>query len=912
MRRAPTVRIGARAVGGLLFWGLLAVVVRPGSAEWPTLAANPQRTSAVREEVRGPLSAAWYRPFEPYINYKTQVIAADGKLFVATARGMYALEADSGAISWVYPTEVPLGHSPTYAGGSLYVGSYDRTIHRIDAATGQQVPGWTPFVAGAGFETNPLVNNGRIYAGNRDGYFYCLDATTGALLWRFRTGAAIRNSAAMDASNTIYFASEDLYAYALQDAGDRARLLWRSSKLLGDTFSTYWPVVYRDWVIFSGGMGYFYRPPYGDGIQLMWDDKNDINANLTLRTGREPGDWAPGTVTMNAAPLLEHYETRPHRRRVFLLNRATGEEYTFDSDGDGRPEYAPLTFSGVTQSGSKYPPVVGNDGVLYGHVAIVSSKDQWTPSGALVGWKVGTATLSRVMEWEKADQAADEPMAFSIGGDVAYWNLCCDRESGSFDLSLPFGSSGRWWLYWAYTGRFQKFPDYQPMYDGDDGDGWGVYGGPFGVYGKHGAQNPWVPYRGKLFRIMGNAVVALARNGRARGPLGLARTLSTRDTVPTPTVSDLKVRLSEEVAKVIAAGHLKPGLFHSNVGDYVLNGNGRSEMDQGVYYFSSPGDTIYALLRALPHVPKNEQTSLREYIQEEMQAYPLDLYAYVGHLEGTPRQAAVVPPDYAADFAVGKKADVYNNRPWRFPLLAFYAAWKYAEVWPADGLRLYRSLRSKLTVPAAVTDEALRVNPQVLNAYLAGYRGFLELEHAVGRPESVEVRTEYQRLLNLRLSNITLDLPYEGEQAQHLKSFRMARHFLFLVPEIAEEIRTRRLKEVAELVDQIDKVTPYWFVEGYDATSQEGTHQQLYDVATFNAHAMILQTPYAQLVKYLDAPVFQLGDWLYLHNLISSIEAAQREGAPPPVPVPAGSVAEAPGQRETNIRARLRSPGKDE
>jgi outer membrane protein assembly factor BamB len=85
-------------------------------ADWPTLAANPQRTSAVTDEVRGDLGPVWYRPFEPYINYKIQVIAADGKLFVSTARGLYALNADTGDILWVHATKVPLGHSPTYYG----------------------------------------------------------------------------------------------------------------------------------------------------------------------------------------------------------------------------------------------------------------------------------------------------------------------------------------------------------------------------------------------------------------------------------------------------------------------------------------------------------------------------------------------------------------------------------------------------------------------------------------------------------------------------------------------------------------------------------------------------------------------------------------------------------------------------
>jgi hypothetical protein len=32
--------------------------------------ANPQRTSWVPDEVRGDVRPVWYRPIEPYINYK--------------------------------------------------------------------------------------------------------------------------------------------------------------------------------------------------------------------------------------------------------------------------------------------------------------------------------------------------------------------------------------------------------------------------------------------------------------------------------------------------------------------------------------------------------------------------------------------------------------------------------------------------------------------------------------------------------------------------------------------------------------------------------------------------------------------------------------------------------------------------
>ena len=862
-------------------WLIATITPAPGFADWPMLGANPQRTSWVPDEVRGNVTPVWYRPIEPYINYKIQVIAADGKLFISTARGLYGLDADTGAVLWVYPTKAPLGHSPTYYAGRLYVGSYDRTIHCVDAVTGRKVEGWVPHVALAGFETNPIVFDGRVYAGNRDGYFYCLDAQSGALVWRFKTGGPIRFSAAMDAQRVIYFASQDMHAYALRDAGTAGQLVWKSSKLLGDSFTVYWPVVYRDWVLFSGSNADFPVPPYGDHYNLIQDDRQ-ADADLTQNMGNEPGDWAPGTVTMDASRLLEYYESKPHRRRVFMLSRTDGREYTLDTDADGRPEYIPFTFAGVTRSGSKYPPVVGADGVLYGYTALLANNTNWTAVGAIAGWKVGTKYLSRVMDWGvKSMQAADEPMAFSIGGRVVYWSLCCDREAGAFDLSVPFGQPNRFWAYWGYTERFSKFPDYEPMYFGDGGDGWGTYGEARGVYGKHGAQNPWVPYNGKLYRQMGNAIVAVAPGGTATRPLPMAPTVAVTDAVPAPPHAELRARLDEEIDKMIAAGHLKPGLFVTNGGDWALAGNGRSELDQGVYYYSSPGDTIYALVRALPHLSQAMQTRARAYIQSEMAAFPLDTYAYVGHIEGTPRQAGSIRPEFEANFQIPKQTDVVNGVPWRFPMMAFYAAWQYAKVSPTEAGRLYANLRPKLTVPPVLTDSQLVNGLQALNAYLAGYLGFLELERMAGQPESVNVRSEYQRLLNLRLANVSGDAPWNGVWGgpfDFLRGFIWARHFLYLVPEVGRELRAAKRAEVQALVDRIDSTTPYWFVAGYDATYMEGTHQHLYDVATFNAHSMVLQTPWPELLRYLDAPVFPVGDLDYIHRLVSVIEAAA--GAP--------------------------------
>ena len=112
------------------------------TGEWPTVAANPQRTSWTPEEVRGQLQPIWYRPIEPYISPKSQVIAANDLLYVSTARGLYALHTgagatgDAGELAWIYPTELPLGHSATIHEGVAYVGGMDHKLHAIDASTG--------------------------------------------------------------------------------------------------------------------------------------------------------------------------------------------------------------------------------------------------------------------------------------------------------------------------------------------------------------------------------------------------------------------------------------------------------------------------------------------------------------------------------------------------------------------------------------------------------------------------------------------------------------------------------------------------------------------------------------------------------------------------------------------------------
>ncbi len=61
---------------------------------WPMVAANAQRTSWTPEEVRGHLDVEWYRPIEPYVHLQDSADCGKWQIFVSTARGLYAFDAE--------------------------------------------------------------------------------------------------------------------------------------------------------------------------------------------------------------------------------------------------------------------------------------------------------------------------------------------------------------------------------------------------------------------------------------------------------------------------------------------------------------------------------------------------------------------------------------------------------------------------------------------------------------------------------------------------------------------------------------------------------------------------------------------------------------------------------------------------
>ncbi len=841
---------------------------------WAMAGANPERTSWSPEEISGNLKPVWFKPFEPYISQRVQIIAADGLLYVATARGLYALDATTGAERWVYPTEMPLGHSPTIANGVAYVGGFDRKLHAINASTGAGL--WT-FTANAGFQTNPLVVNGIVYAGNRDGTFYAIHAEgaqAGQLAWKFETGGPVLYSAAYK-DGVVFFASNDSHAYALN--AQTGQLVWKSAKLPGSGFTSWWPVIYKDRVILSGSNNYRFSSGLGPG-GLMAIERDDIYNNepegtLIGALGHAPGDWVNGTVTIDASRIINYLTQKPWRRTVFVLDRFNGVER----------EIAPVLWTGNDGSINRYPPVIGSDGVLYQQNNYISHPS--IPGGQIAGWQPGNPHISVVSsDWG----AVDEPHSATAGGDLIYWNLCCDRQAGSFDITLPntkFAETHaqgnrlptgptdgqREWSYFAYN-LPELIPGYNASYyDPLDkvGAGHTAFGGLNGVYGVHSDVNPPTPYNGRIYMHRGNSVIAFGATSTPPQKLPVSSTKAAPTPTPSPGVNYLQAQLAEEVQRMLNAGHLRPG--YVSHGHFDLRGQTICG-DNLVDYWHSSSETIYTLILTLPYLPATMQQSVRAYIQSEYTNYPPFQYDHIGYRDGASREIFDLPPETAATLGNFPPAATNPGFVWKRNPFAFYALWKYAELFGGAG-NIYSASKDRLDPTPA--DAVLLNNPHVHNAFIAGYMGYLELEKLAGQPASANVAAALEKMITLRVTQFKKDTAFTNQSdTLYCRMLNVSNNFMYLVPELAQHLRQSSLGAVQSAVAEYERVAPYWFVSLASEGLAESSRAVLYDTqGLYLAKAYILDQKGNQLDKYLDVPAFYRGDLFYIQKLVVALQA---------------------------------------
>jgi outer membrane protein assembly factor BamB len=190
-------------------------------------------------------SARWTADLGSPIASSPAVFA--GRVFVGTRDGQYhALESGSGRRLWSASTGPDLrlhwGHesgdvytsSPVVDGDLVFAGSGDGGVFAFEAATGKRR--WRARTGGR-VRSSPAVDGDRVYVGSGDGIFYCLDRGTGRERWRYATlGATLESghfgydrrtiqSSPLVVDGTVYFGARDGFLYAV--SADSGQLRWK-------------------------------------------------------------------------------------------------------------------------------------------------------------------------------------------------------------------------------------------------------------------------------------------------------------------------------------------------------------------------------------------------------------------------------------------------------------------------------------------------------------------------------------------------------------------------------------------------------------------------------------------------------------------------------------------------------------
>jgi eukaryotic-like serine/threonine-protein kinase len=190
----------------------------------------------------------WSRPSGPGLSpawagasgidyYASSPVVTDQLVIVGSPDGnLYALSQADGSVRWQGRTEGRIHSSPAIRNGAVYVGSFDGRVYCFDLSTGSrrwqfETEGRKFDSQSAGFDrqsiiASPSVTDSTVFVGSRDGFFYAINAVTGAVRWRAdHDGSWSIASPAVDGGVVFDASSDGRFVHAL--SADNGAELWR-------------------------------------------------------------------------------------------------------------------------------------------------------------------------------------------------------------------------------------------------------------------------------------------------------------------------------------------------------------------------------------------------------------------------------------------------------------------------------------------------------------------------------------------------------------------------------------------------------------------------------------------------------------------------------------------------------------
>jgi outer membrane protein assembly factor BamB len=331
--------------------GVIALCSPALSSDSTMFRGNPRHSGvyASDAELHSP-RVKWKFHTDGYV-ISSPAVASDLVYVGSTDGKLYALDHVTGRLRWKFATQGRVVSSPAVSNGLVYFGSYDGNFYAVDAANGKlkwkfRTAGERRFEAvhlhGAQpaketmpdpfdvFMSSPAVFRDVVFFGSGDGNVYALNALSGALRWRFKTGNVVHASPAVD-NGTVFIGSWDSYFYAIDASTGQER--WRFKT--GEDPDIHNQVGIQSSAAVAGGMVYFgcrdshlYALDAGSG-RLRWSFPTH-------------GSWVVGSPAV-AGPLV--YFATSDSALLFVVRSKNGE-VVFSRSFNGWPMFSSPAIAG--------------------------------------------------------------------------------------------------------------------------------------------------------------------------------------------------------------------------------------------------------------------------------------------------------------------------------------------------------------------------------------------------------------------------------------------------------------------------------------------------------------------------------------------------------------------------------------
>jgi uncharacterized repeat protein (TIGR01451 family) len=844
----------------------LEVIGRASSAwavaedNWPQVQKDASHSGYVSQTIGPPYREIWRRGTPP-ISTRVQPIIAEGLIFLpSNDQSLYALSTADGQTAWSYLTEGALVNSAAYDNGKVFFGSTDHFIYAVNADSHLA---WR-YETGDTVRTAPVVAEGKVFVGSSDGYMYALNQENGELAWRYYIGAPIYDTAAYD-SGKVFFGGMDSVGYALD--GGTGELVW-SLPIPGQGFRDRWTVAGNGYVFFTPMLYGSHHTPLDEGTFMFHEDADPSLYNQPWSVQRQV--------------ISDYLAERPYYQPLFVIDQESGQEVFVP----------PILFAaGGSQSPHSQPVLLPNGNVNVIYRRSFGEPAHWgaTTNDALFTGELDLATGDIIPVdhcqpgtggWAdcgdyKGPYISDESSALVRSGDILY----LDTARGTLGLDIAnevmlptvacynTTSGGPFYI----DNCLVAFDDYA-----SSPTGWRVhYDNLESEVSSDGndTKRPTPIVGDTLYVFHYNTLVAVEGTKVGTAPPRRVNGNHVHDQYSPQMAStvlqtyNIWRELESRVAEMVSLGHMAPTLYFNGLG------GGGTNLGGAAIFYMTPGETIYTLSAAYPHLSPPLQVQVKAYIDDELQTYPPHTQGSyppsagtVSDLVGAHREYFMPNLYQSFDFWPGVPVHVsvlyslwlysYNTGDWSYVMDNYdVLASIYADFRSGGGITSYPELSG--VIGFARIAQHLGHTGDYEDAASCAQDGFMNA-------------ADFDRFLAIARSGYPA-----GNHAYTTPVFMFNRNpvALHFDRDIGMFLLGHAASAVGAYVEDISRDVPLWWLTGVALSHGENAYATPEVSWTgFMLEAYVLDVPIEQLRHHLDAPD-RRGDLLYIQKLVAMIEA---------------------------------------